>query len=129
MKTSPVLKYGLTLLLGNVVLFAIHLITLSFFDSPLWDNLLIPAYLVNFSMALLIGIGLYRLKEKFTDSLGFIFLAGTALKFLIFFLVFIPVYKLDGDISKIEFVTFFIPYILNLIVETTFLVRVLNRLR
>ena len=47
----------------------------------------------------------------------------------VFFIVFNPVYSLDEDVQRIEFATFFIPYTVNLIVETTFLVRVLNRMK
>ena len=128
MKLKPTIGFAFTLLVCNAIAFGGHLGVLNSLDLSLWENLLIPAYLVNFLLALFIGLGLYALRHKYTQSLGFIFLGGTALKFLVFFLVFSPFYKEDGAIQRIEFVTFFIPYTVNLIVETSFLVRVLNRM-
>jgi hypothetical protein len=118
-----------TLLLANIIVFGCHLAVLNILGLGLWDHMLIPAYAVNFCLALVIGLALYALRHKFTQSLGFIFLGGTGLKFLVFFIVFNPVYSLDEDVQRIEFATFFIPYTVNLIVETTFLVRVLNRMK
>ncbi|MCT4624010.1 MAG: hypothetical protein N4A46_10340 [Schleiferiaceae bacterium] len=128
MREKPVLGFVLALLLANIVIGALHLAVNSSLDLPLFDHLWIRAYLINFGLAALIGMGLYALRKKYTQSLGFIFLFGTAIKFGVYFIAFHPEYKLDGVVSKAEFITFFIPYSINLIVETTFLVRVLNRM-
>lgn len=128
MKLKPTIGFFVALLLCNALVFTIHIVVLSALELNVWDNLLVAAYLINGVLALAIGFGLFALRYKYTESLGFIFLGGTGLKFLIFFLVFSPYYKEDSEIQRIEFITFFIPYTINLIVETAFLVRVLNRM-
>ena len=129
MKLKTNFGFALILLFANVFVFAGHLAVLSSLGLNLWENMLIPAYVVNFLLALAIGLALYAMRYKYTQSLGFILLGGTALKFLVFFLVFNPIYSENGDVQRVEFATFFIPYTVNLIVETTFLVRVLNRMK
>ena len=68
------------------------------------------------------------IKEKGDDSfsVGDVYL-GTSLKFLFFFLFIYPVFNADGDLSSMEFATFFIPYSLTTAVETVVLVQQLNR--
>lgn len=86
------------------------------------------SYSINFILTLAITIILYTLRIKQAHNLGFIFMGGSLFKFLIFFLIFYPEYALDGIMSKIEFGLFFIPYAISLTVETTFLIRILNKL-
>jgi hypothetical protein len=129
MKLKPNVGFALLLLLSNALVFGCHLAVLNSLGLNLLDHMLIPAYVINFSLALIIGLALYALRYKYTQSLGFIFLVGTGLKFLVFFIVFNPVYSSDADVERIEFATFFVPYTVNLMVETTFLVRVLNRMK
>ena len=57
---------------------------------------------------------------------GFIFMAGSGLKFLFFFLLFYPEYNSDGEMQTIEFVTFFVPYAVCLILEVIYLSKQLN---
>lgn len=86
------------------------------------------SYSVNFILTLAITITLYMLRIKQAHNLGFIFMGGSLFKFLIFFLIFYPEYALDGEISKTEFGLFFIPYAISLTLETTFLIRILNKM-
>lgn len=129
MNRSPLIGYTITLVVLNVVLFALHLLVLNGIKADLLDNYIIGAYLFNALFAVAVGSALYVLRHKFTSSLGFIFLGGTMIKFLLFFLIFKPLYSEDGNMDKVEFLTFFVPYLLNLFAETLFLVRVLNRLK
>ena len=55
-------------------------------------------------------------------------MGGSFLKFAVFFVVFYPSYKADGDIQKVEFAAFFVPYVLALIVETYFASKMLNQM-
>jgi hypothetical protein len=127
MKLKPTFGFVALLLLTSAVAYAIHFAVLYSIGLNASSELLLLAYSVNVLLALCIGLGLYTLRRKYTESLGFIFMGGTALKFLVFFLFFDPVYSEDGEIERVEFLAFFIPYIICLIVETSFLVRVLNR--
>ena len=51
--------------------------------------------------------GLYWFREKWRDQIGFLFLGGSMLKFLFFFIVFYPFYNADGNMETLEFTIFF----------------------
>ena len=85
------------------------------------------SYLINTVLAGAIYTVIFRLKEKHSEKLGFIFLAGSGIKFAAFFVFLQPIFISDGEMSNIEFAIFFIPYGLTTALETTFLVRALNR--
>lgn len=108
--------------------FAIHLFALSSKSLPLYDNKIVLAYIINAILAIVIFGFLFKMKDKYKEQLGFLFLGGSVLKFVVFFIVFYPVYKADGTISKLEFAAFFVPYILSLILETLSLAKWLNKM-
>lgn len=87
---------------------------------------LFSAYAANAILAVIIFIVIEKLRKTHTSSLGFIFMGGSLFKFLIFFLVFQPIFKADGEMNKAEFFYFFTPYALSLIVEVIFLIKLLN---
>ena len=115
----------ITLLLA--IVFSIHLLTLDTLSLPLFENKIITSYLINYILTIGIFITLLSLKEKFAESLGYIFFIGSFLKFIVFFLLINPSFKEDGDVSRLEFLSFFIPYGISLIFEVTFLVKTLNK--
>lgn len=91
------------------------------------DNLILQlSYLVNGLLAIFIFTVLMFLKKKYNDQLGFLYMLGSFIKFGAFFLIFNPIFKEDGEITKIEFSIFFIPYIISLLIETIDLIKVLN---
>lgn len=104
-----------------------HYIYLSSVGISLSENLTWQAYLFNGLAATGILIFLMRLAQKNKSNLGFIFMAGSFLKFLVFFLLFFPEYKADGEMQTIEFSSFFIPYAICLSVKSFILIRMLNR--
>ena len=57
---------------------------------------------------------------------GFVFLLGSGVKFLVYFLIFYPLFKQDGQLSRVEFFLFFIPYLISLVTETVALVKLLR---
>lgn len=122
-------KFTTSLILVLSVSFGIHLIILRGFGFPLFDNKIVLSYIINALLAFIIFLSLFKLKDKYQTQLGFLFLFGSALKFIVFFIVFYPSYKADGDINKLEFAAFFIPYALGLILETIFLSKLLNNLK
>lgn len=87
--------------------------------SPLGD-LLFWSYLTNALLAFGIVLFIYSLRNKMKTQLGFLFIAGSFVKFLFFFLFFYPSFTSDELITQSEFSSFFIPYFLALIVETYF---------
>ena len=87
---------------------------------------LVFCYLVNFILALAIYFTLVKLVEDENKYVGFVFLFGSAFKFLAYFLIFDPLFKQDGHLSRVEFFLFFTPYLISLVVETVALVKLLR---
>lgn len=110
------------------IIFGLHIATLHFLDFPLFEHKIVLAYLLNIFIALLVFNVLYIFREKFKKQLGFLFLFGSALKFVVFFLFFNGSYKMDGTVTSLEFAAFFIPYMVTLIVEVYSLTKWLNKL-
>lgn len=121
-------KFSTKLTVILSIVFGIHLTILSLIDKPLFDNQIVLSYLVNLILAISIFGFLYKYRERFKSQIGFLFLAGSFVKFAVFFMVFYPSYKADNDISSLEFAAFFIPYAICLILETFSLVKWLNKM-
>jgi len=119
-------RFLLVLLSVLLLVFIIHLLTLDAFEYPLWSHKIVLAYLINFVLASIVVLVVQHSLKSQSAQAGFIFLAGSALKFLVFFLVFYPTYKKDGAMETIEFITFFVPYGVCLILEVLYLSKQLN---
>lgn len=123
---NPIVNY-LTFLFSFIILTAgTHLFILERLELPLFDHKIVLAYLINTLLAIIAYVGLYLMRKKQESNLGFIFMLGSFIKFGLFFLIFYPEYKSDGEIQTLEFTTFFIPYAICLFLETFFLSRMLN---
>tara|TARA_B110000483_G_C17721168_1_gene360938 strand:+ start:70 stop:435 length:366 start_codon:yes stop_codon:yes gene_type:complete len=83
-------------------------------------------YAVNALIAVFVFWTVFLLRSNSKAYLGYYFLLGTFIKFLVFFIFVLPIFKDDSIVSKTEFFTFFIPYFLSLIVETKSLISLLN---
>ncbi len=125
MKTAT-FKFLATLLLFLSVVFAAHLLILQNMEMPIFADRMLLSYVLNFIMAATILIVIQSKFNKKSAHSGFIFLGGSGLKFLVFFLVFYPFYKADGTMSTSEFAAFFIPYATCLILEVVYLSKQLN---
>lgn len=108
--------------------FLAHLFINTKIDSPVRFGQLVYSYVLNIILALSVVAILYILKRKLKDQLGFIFMAASMLKFVFFFILFYPEYTSDDILSRYEFFTFFIPYVICLIMECIILSRFLNGL-
>ena len=87
---------------------------------------LILLYTLNLSVACFVYWLIFLLRDKQKEYLGFYFLAGTIIKFIVFFKIVLPIFKENDIVSKTEFLSFFIPYLLSLFVETKSLISLLN---
>ena len=123
---KPILQFSVLLLIVLSMAFGIHLAILSYFNYPLFENMIIASYSANYLLAFIIFIALYLLRKKYLDLLGFIFMGGSFLKFGVFFIFFFPVFKQNGEINTLESVSFLLPYITCLILETFYVSRLLN---
>lgn len=123
-----IIKYVVLLFFGLLAGFGIHLFVLNNMELELFENKIILAYALNFIIAAIIVGGLYIVRLKQKDNLGLLFMFGSLLKFALFFIAFYPAYTSDGEMTRTEFFTFFIPYSISLILETLALVRLLEYL-
>ena len=120
--------FYIKLLSVTIFLFILHILILSWLNIEMFSNKIIEAYLINFLTAIFLYFIINKLKTKFKDSLGFIFMLNSFFKFALFFFIIYPSYKIDGTSSKLEFSTFFIPYVACLIIETHALIKLLTDL-
>lgn len=127
MRALP-LRFAIVLLATMAVTFVLHLCSLSALGYSLWADMIVLSYIINFLLALGIFLALYFFRNKLSNSLGFLFMAGSLLKFVVFFLVFYPTYKSDGELQRSEFAAFFVPYLVALILETFFASKMLQKL-
>tara|TARA_B110000093_G_scaffold140198_1_gene150712 strand:- start:2625 stop:2966 length:342 start_codon:yes stop_codon:yes gene_type:complete len=108
--------------------FTLHLVLLQIAGLPLFENKVVASYMINTLLTISIFFGLYRLKEKYSSQIGFLFLGSSFLKFAVFFIVFYGAYKANGNIDTLEFLAFFTPYSLCLVLETIYLSKWLNEM-
>lgn len=121
-----VANFFLQLIIGLILVFFVHAYVLKIISQPVYDNKIILAYLINSLLAIVIFLALFFLRNKLKDQLGFLFMFGSFLKFTLFFIFFYSSYKADGEITRLEFMAFFIPYIFSLLIETMSLITLLN---
>lgn len=121
-------RFALVLLACLSTAFAFHLLILQLLGKPLLNNLILPSYTLNFLLALGIFYALYFLRKRLSNAIGFLFMGGSLLKFVVFFIVFYPSYRSDGKMQGIEFAAFFVPYVIALILETYFASKMLKNL-
>ncbi|WP_372936188.1 hypothetical protein [Seonamhaeicola sp.] len=111
-----------------VITFVLHLGVLCLLNKVLFKDYIVLSYAVNLVLVILVFGVLYLFRNKYKSQLGFLFLAGSVVKFAVFFIVFQPLFKQDQLISKLEFASFFVPYLTGLIIETISLSKWLNKL-
>jgi len=128
MKITPRYFLPVFILLIGIV-FSLHLFFLSTLNHDLFSDKIVVSYILNFSIAIAIYFLIYLFRVKLKDSLGFLFILGSLIKFVLFYILIYPFFKLDGDISKYEFAAFFIPYFTCLIYETIAVSTLLNSLK
>ncbi|WP_273568716.1 hypothetical protein [Maribacter halichondriae] len=116
-------------LIGSLVLFFfIHTKLLSIYDYLPYDNLIVRSYWINALLAAVIFIVLFLFRYRLKNYIGFLFIAGSFIKFTLFFIIFYPVYRADGEMDTLEFAAFFVPYLISLLIETIFTAKMLKKL-
>ena len=119
-------KFTFILSLLLSALFLVHLLILRLLGKLLFDNFILPSYLFNYLITLILFAGLL-MSSKIKDTfLGWLFFITSGLKFLAFFIIIYPLLNLDGAIQKVELVTFLLPYSLCLSIEIQQLSKFLN---
>lgn len=121
-------NFLIRLLVVTVMVFTMHVFVLTSFETPLLNNKLVLSYSINTVSAILIFLLLFVLRHRFKNQLGFIFLFGSVLKFVLFILILYKPFYADGILSRIEFFTFFIPYFFTHVIEIFSLSKWLNKI-
>jgi len=126
MKVTRFLFTFFILLLSSLLISLwLHLQVQQYLSIEKWSDMLLMSYAINFILAAIIFLILFGLRKKFKNQIGFLYMGGSLLKFLIFFIFFYPAYHADGLVTKSEFAAFFVPYLLCLILETVFTAKIL----
>ncbi|NJB71527.1 hypothetical protein GGR42_001989 [Saonia flava] len=128
-KSNTIPRFLVYLLISLGLAFVVHITILKSAGFPKYDNFIVKSYIVNGTLAGLIYIIIFVFKQKLKNQIGFLFMGGSFLKFIFFFLLFYPLYKEDGNINRLEFAAFFVPYAISLIIETIFMAKMLNNLK
>lgn len=124
--SKKITLFSVRLVIIMSVIFYIHTWLLAYFGFLPFENLIIEGYYINTILAIFIFSSLCFMKKKFSDQLGFLFMAGSLLKFAVFFIFFSPQFRQDGEISRLEFLSFFVPYLFCLFLETFAVSKILN---
>jgi len=120
-------RFILVLFLLLVVSFVIHLVVLKAIDESFEFNLLLMTYLSLLGMTTLIVFLIYKFQKKYFSQVGFLFLAGSLLKFAFYFTLLKPYYA-HYELPKTKaFLVFFIPYVISLITESIYVSKLLNK--
>ena len=125
-KNNFLFSFYFSLGLVCLLVFGIHILVLYLLGLPLFGYMMVQAYLLNVFLAFVIFSVLYLFRVKWKDQIGFLFLGGSMLKFVFFFIFFYPVYNSDGQMETMEFISFFIPYLVCLLLETLYTAKMLN---
>lgn len=121
-----ILTFFLRLSVSSLLAFGAHLLLLDYFEYPLFEDKIVLGYVLNIFLAIFIFLVLIKLRKKFNDQLGFLFLFGSLIKFAAFFIFFYPDFRSDGQMSRSEFFAFFIPYVVCLFTETLSVIALVN---
>ena len=118
--------FAIRLLIWISGLFLLHILVLHLIGKPLFENFIFTSYIFNFKI-IIIFFSFLLISSTFNDSsLGWVFFITSVLKFLAFFIIIYPFFKLDNIIQKIELLNFFLPYTLCLTIEIRQLSKILN---
>lgn len=85
-------------------------------------------YLGNYGLTLLLLYGLLAAFKRFSHYVAWLYMLGSAIKFLLFFFFLWPILQIDGEVSLMEKSTFLIPYLTALVLETQILISKLNKI-
>ncbi|MFT5892367.1 MAG: F0F1-type ATP synthase assembly protein I [Dokdonia sp.] len=123
---SSILSFSLKLLGLLAGVFGVHILALYVRKSPLFDDYLLISYGLNLILTVAIYSVVTMASKKQSAQGGFVFLFGSAVKFLLFLIILKPLFKADGEISGVELASFFVPYLVCLIYEVYILSKTLN---
>ncbi len=117
---KKILRFVVLLAVVLLVAFLLH----SYFYKT-YKTVLKASYLGNFLMTVFVFTLLNVASKRLFNQLGFLFLGGTFLKFILFFTVLKPYFNTVEN-QNVAFVLFFIPYTIASVLEVIYLIKLLN---
>lgn len=127
-RIRPLLLFAIVLLATLGLAFLVHTTILDSLGHSRFDDLIVASYWVNGVLATFIYGILFLFRKSLKNYIGYLFMGGSFLKFIFFFVIFYPAYRADGDMDKFEFAAFFLPYVICLVIETIFTAKMLKNL-
>lgn len=120
-------KLSFVLLALSVPLGLIYLLHSQLLGSDLSGNefeLLKFSYIFNFAFSYLLLSNFIIFRKKLLGFIGFIFLGSGVIKFGLFFFL---ARSSNYELGRSDFLLFFVPFVICLLVEIFYITRVLNR--
>ena len=124
---STALRFYVILILLMVSLFCTHLLVIDQFGYLVPDGLLLICYVFNIIIAGVLFLFFLFLSKNQPSILGLGLLITSGFKFLLFFTLIYPNFQSQAPESKLDFLTFFIPYVAALSLEIYQLAKILNQ--
>jgi hypothetical protein len=111
-----------------IVLYLIHKMVFLFFDihQDQFHYSLETLYLVFLCLSSIIFKVLLTVRERSFDNVGMSFLLATSIKMIFCYLILRPLLQIPKAINPTERINFFILFIVFLIIETLFTIRLVN---
>ena len=114
----------LTVILG--VSFGIHAYVQDVLQIGSFEKHIILNYCFNYVLTIGVFVALVVFERKKSDQLGFVFLASSVIKLILFLVFLYPDIKASVGLRSAEFASFFIPYGISVLAEILYLLRLLN---
>lgn len=117
------IRFSLLLFLSTGITYLIHYRVFSWLDLPGSSDLINFAYKFNIGITFLFTSTIIMASEHLKEQLGFIFLVTGFVKLGLFLFL---IKTSDHAIDKSVFLHFFIPYVVCVVLEIIYVIRILN---
>jgi len=114
----------LTVILG--IAFGIHTFLQDKFQIGSFEKHIVINYCFNYVLTIGFFITLLIFEKKKSNQLGFVFLAASTIKLILFLIILYPSIERGTGVKSIEFASFFVPYGISVVIEILYLLRILN---
>ncbi|MFT6921372.1 MAG: hypothetical protein ACJA1C_000366 [Crocinitomicaceae bacterium] len=114
----------LTALLGFA--FVIHALLQHDLKIGAFESHIVINYCFNYILTIGFFITLLVFEKKKSNQLGFVFLAASTIKLILFLFILYPNIKEGAGLRSVEFTSFFIPYGISVVIEILYMLRILN---
>ena len=106
--------------------FGIHTYVQNELQVGSFEKHIILNYCFNYILTIGFFFAMIYFEKKKSDQLGFVFLAASILKLILFLIFLYPGIKTSTGLRSVEFASFFVPYGISVLAEILYLMRVLN---